>query len=274
MSRGGKSYGDRSEYPSGPGVLRRSALLIAVSLLLSLTLTACGQAPSEKLGVTVLGQYPHDHLAFTQGLLLHGGYLYESTGLVGMSSLRQVDLATGDVLRFRSVPAPHFAEGLELVGQELLQLTWQTGVLFRYDLQTFDLLSEQRYEGEGWGLCYDGEALWMTDGSATLFKRHVDTFEVLSSVQVKLDGNPLPRLNELECVDGKVYANVWLTDEIERIDPESGRVEALIDASPLRELVGINDRDAVLNGIAYDASKDVFLVTGKLWPALFEVRFE
>src|SRR5690606_13799224 len=115
---------------------------------------------------------------------------------------------------------------------------------------------------------------WMTDGSATLFKRHVDTFEVLSSVQVKLDGNPLPRLNELECVDGKVYANVWLTDEIVRIDPESGRVEALIDASPLRELVGINDRDAVLNGIAYDASKDVFLVTGKLWPALFEVRFE
>ena len=253
---------------------RRTLLLGLICAALMLTLTACGQAAAEELGVTVLGQYPHDELAFTQGLLLADGYLYESTGLVGRSSLRQVDLATGDVIRLRSVPPPHFAEGLELVGNELLQLTWQTGTLFRYDLETFELVSEQRYQGEGWGLCYDGEALWMTDGSATLFKRDPDTFAVLSSVQVLLDGKALPRLNELECVDGKVYANVWLTDEIVRIDPTSGRVEALIDASPLRTLIGITDRDAVLNGIAYDPARQVFLVTGKLWPALFEVRFE
>jgi len=256
------------------GALGRMGLALAATLALTFSLTACGQAPVERLGVTVLGQHPHDHLAFTQGLLLHGGYLYESTGLVGRSSLREVDRASGEVLRYRAVPPPHFAEGLELVGEELLQLTWQTGVLFRYDLTTFELTSEQRYEGEGWGLCYDGSSLWMTDGSATLYERQPETFEVLSSVQVLLDGKPLPRLNELECVDGKVYANVWLTDEIVRIDPGTGRVEALIDASALRELVGIHDRDAVLNGIAYDAEREVFLVTGKLWPALFEVRFD
>lgn len=251
----------------------RNTLL--VTLVLALSLTACGQNSAERLGVTVLAQHPHDTRAFTQGLLLApDGYLYESTGLVGASTLRQVDLATGQVLRIRQVPPPHFAEGLEMVGNQLLQLTWQTGVLFRYDINTFEPLSEQRYQGEGWGLCYDGQSLYMTDGSATLFRRHPDTFEVLGSVQVQLDGKPLSRLNELECVGGKVYANVWLTDEIVRINPATGLVEALIDASPLRTMLGITDRDAVLNGIAYDEARDVFLVTGKLWPALFEVRFE
>lgn len=260
-----------------PGPVSRATALarrLLIPALLMLSLTACGQPEAQKLGVTVVDQYPHDYLAFTQGLLLHGGYLYESTGLVGMSSLRQVDLETGDVLRLRPVPPPHFAEGLELVGDELLQLTWQTGVLFRYDLNTFELNSQQNYAGEGWGLCYDGDALWMTDGSATLYKRDPVTFDQLSSVQVLLNGNPLPRLNELECVNGKVYANVWLSDEIVRIDPATGRIEALIDASSLRQLVGITDRDAVLNGIAYDAERDLFLVTGKLWPTLFAVRFE
>ncbi len=235
---------------------------------------ACGEAPTEKLSVTVLAEHPHDTDAFTQGLLWHDGYLYESTGLVGRSSLRMVELESGDVIRQRPVAPPHFAEGLELVGDELLQLTWQTGRLFRYDLNTFELLGEQRYEGEGWGLCYDGEALWMTDGSATLFKRDPASFQVLSTVQVKLDGKELPRLNELECVNGKVYANVWLVDDIVRIDPLTGRVEAVIDGSPLRALHGLTDRDAVLNGIAYDAEREVFLVTGKLWPTLYEVRFE
>ncbi|MFA5552730.1 MAG: glutaminyl-peptide cyclotransferase [Trueperaceae bacterium] len=260
--------------PRAGDALARFLRITCAALAATLALAACGQATTEKLGVTVLNQYPHDHLAFTQGLLLHKGYLYESTGLVGRSSLRQVDLASGDVIRFRAVPAPHFAEGLELVGEELLQLTWQTGTLLRYDLHTFEPVGQQRYEGEGWGLCYDGEALWMTNGSATLFKRDPITFEILSEVQVRLDGQPLPRLNELECVDGKVYANVWLVDEIVRIDPATGRVEALIDASSLREALGITDRDAVLNGIAYDPEKGVFLVTGKLWPTVFEVRFE
>jgi len=249
----------------------RTALALAA---LALTVGACGERPAERLEVVVLAQHPHDRFAFTQGLLEADGYLYESTGLVGRSSLRQVELATGEVVRGRSVPAPYFAEGLERVGDELWQLTWRSGVLFRYDLETFEPLGELRYEGEGWGLCFDGEALWMTDGSATLFQRDPATFEVRRSVTVSLDGKPLPRLNELECVEGKVYANVWLSDEIVRIDPASGRVEAVIDASPLRRSLGITDRDAVLNGIAYDAGRGVFFVTGKLWPALFEVRFE
>ena len=126
----------------------------------------------------------------------------------------------------------------------------------------------------GWGLCYDGERLWMTDGSATLYRRNPTTFRVERSVTVTLDDAPLPRLNELECVDGKVYANVWLTDEIVRIDKQSGRVEAVIDASELRGSLGITDRDAVLNGIAYDPERELFLLTGKLWPALYAVRFE
>ncbi len=253
---------------------RRLARAAVALWLVSLALVACGERPAERLGVTVLTSHPHDELAFTQGLLLADGYLYESTGLVGRSSLRQVDLESGAVLRQRDVPAPHFAEGLELVDGELWQLTWQSGVLFRYDLDTFEPLGEIRYAGEGWGLCYDGSSLWMTDGSATLFERDPDTFEVRSRVQVALDGQLVPRLNELECVDGKVYANVWLTDEILRIDPADGRVEAVMDAAPLRRSLGITSRDAVLNGIAYDQERGVFLLTGKLWPALFEVRFE
>ncbi len=242
--------------------------------MLALPPLAAAQEAPQLLGVKVLAQYPHDDAAFTQGLLLHEGYLYESTGLVGESSLRQVNLATGEVVRMRSVPEPHFAEGLELVGDELLQLTWQTGTLFRYDVDSFELLREQSYEGEGWGLCYDGEALWMTDGSATLFRRDPASFEVLSSVTVTLTGSPVPRLNELECVGGKVYANVWLTDIIVRIEPESGRIDAIINAAGLRSAARVTGRDAVLNGVAYDAERDVFLVTGKLWPVIFEVRFE
>lgn len=252
--------------------------LLAWSLVVALALTLAPVAVAEEapqlLGVTVLNTYPHDEAAFTQGLLLHEGYLYESTGLVGESSLRKVDLATGEVLRLVDVPEPHFAEGLELVGDELLQLTWRTGTLFRYDVNTFELVVEQQYEGEGWGLCYDGEVLWMTDGSATLFSRDPSSFAVLSSVTVTLSGSPVPNLNELECVNGKVYANVWLTDLIVRIEPTSGRIDAIVNAASLRSAARVTSRDAVLNGVAYDADRDVFLVTGKLWPVIFEVRFE
>lgn len=254
--------------------LRAATWPLALAALLSTTAPALAQGAPTLLGVTVLGQHPHDSEAFTQGLLLENGYLYESTGLVGQSSLRQVDLQTGEVLMLVEVPEPHFAEGLELVDDQLLQLTWQTGSLFRYDLNSFELVAEQSYEGEGWGLCFDGEALWMTDGSSTLFRRDPDTFEVLSTVTVRLDQNPVPYLNELECVGGKVYANVWLTDFIVRIDPATGAIEALINAANLRTLAGITDSGAVLNGIAYDATRDIFLVTGKLWPVIFEVRFE
>src|SRR5690606_4666096 len=190
------------------------------------------------------------------------------------SSLREVDLESGVVIRQRDVPAPFFAEGLELVGDELLQLTYTSGVLFRWDRATFESTGTQTYDGEGWGLCYDGSALWMTDGSATLFKRDPVSFEVLATVSVTADGDPVVRLNALECVDGSVYANVWLTDDIVKIDPTSGQVTARIDASPLRAALGVPlINDAVLNGIAYDPESGLFLLTGKLWPRMFAVRF-
>ncbi|HEX7038773.1 MAG TPA: glutaminyl-peptide cyclotransferase [Trueperaceae bacterium] len=239
---------------------------------LALALSSCGPRAAESLTVDVVRQLPHDPEAFTQGLELDGDTLYESTGLTGRSSLREVSLETGEVIRLRELPDT-FAEGLTVVGDELLQLTWRDGVLYRWDKETFEPTGTDRYEGEGWGLCFDGEALWMSDGTDRLTRRDPDTFAVLGSVQVRRDGEPLGLLNELECVGEDVYANVWLTDEIVRIDPETGHVTATIDASPLRDLMPAGlSRDAVLNGIAYVEEREVFLLTGKLWPSAFEVR--
>jgi len=250
--------------------LTRSVLIVAGILALA----ACGPARSQQLTVEVIRRLPHDQGAFTQGLLLHDGILYESTGLVGRSSLRAVDPTTGEVIRQRDIPAPYFAEGLALVGDELLQLTYRAGKLFRWRAETFEPSAEQSYGGEGWGLCYDGESLWMSNGSAKLTRRDPQTFEVQDEITVERDGEQVVRLNELECVNGAIYANVWLTDEIVRIDTKNGKVSATIDASALyAELPDGLVRDAVLNGIAYDPERDLFLLTGKLWPSLFEVRF-
>jgi len=221
----------------------------------------------------VIRSYPHDREAFTQGLLLHGGKLYESTGLVGRSSLREVDLETGRVIRKVDVPPPIFAEGLALVGDRLIQLTWQNNRALQYDRRTFASQGEFTYRGEGWGLCTAGEQLVMSDGSATLTIRKPADFSVIRTVAVTLDGKPLDRLNELECVDGAVFANVWTRDLIVRIDPASGRVTHRIDAANLLSPMERQNPDQVLNGIAYDPSDRTFLITGKLWPRLFRVRF-
>lgn len=217
---------------------------------------------------------PHDPDAFTQGLQLDGrGRLFESTGLRGSSSLREVDPRSGEVLRLWHVPDEHFAEGLALVGDELIQLTWQAGVARRFDTDTFRLTGRYRYDGEGWGLCYDGARLVMSDGSDHLTFRDPGTFEPIGGVDVSLAGEPLDLLNELECVDGAVWANVWLSDSIVRIDPADGRVTGLLD---LRGLIepdpAASESDAVLNGIAYDAAQGTFLLTGKRWPELIEIR--
>ena len=263
-----------SEGARGAARLHRLPLsLVAAAALLGL-LASCKAAAPESLTVEIVAEYPHDDQAFTQGLLLHDGRLYESTGLVGRSSLRQVSLATGEVIRRRDIPPPYFAEGLALVGEELLQITYTSGELFRWDLSTFESTGSARYQGEGWGLCYDGTALWMSDGSTNLVKRDPDTFARLATVKVSDNGAPVVRLNELECVDGAIYANIWLTDDIVRIDPATGRVTARIDASPLKQSLGMRlGTDAVLNGIAYREEDQSFLVTGKLWPKLFAVRF-
>jgi glutaminyl-peptide cyclotransferase len=237
--------------------------------------TEAGPAEAAQLAVQVLETRPHQPDAFTQGLLLHEGRLFESTGLEGRSSLREVDPQSGAVLRRWDVDDDLFAEGLALVDDRLIQLTWQNGRALVYDIESFHdagPLAEYAYEGEGWGLCYDGARLVMTDGSSDLFFRDPTTFELQGSVPVTLDGRPVVRLNELECVGDEVYANVWQTDHIVRIDPATGTVTAVVDAAGL-----LTDEERpmadVLNGIAYDPSSRTFLITGKLWPKMFEVRF-
>lgn len=251
--------------------MMRAALLL---LMLPMTLLHAqgGPAQTARLRAQVVQSYPHDRGAFTQGLVLNGKTVFESTGLVGRSTLREVDLTSGRVLRSIDVPPPVFAEGLALVGTKLFQLTWQHGKVFTYDSATFKKTGELSYRGEGWGLCHDGQHLVMSDGSDTLTFRQPADFSVARSVKVTLDGKPVSSLNELECVEGVVYANVWQTDTIVRIDAKSGRVLAAIDASNLLtpgERVGVD----VLNGIAYDPADQTFLITGKLWPKVFRVRF-
>jgi len=227
---------------------------------------------TERLRVQVVQTYPHDPNAFTQGLVLAGGRLFESTGLEGRSSLREVDLTTGRVLRRLDVPAPVFAEGLALVGTRLFQITWKHETVYTYDRDTFKKGPTFPYSGEGWGLCHNGQELVMSDGSARLTFRGPETFRAMREVVVREGGQPVDQLNELECVGPHVYANVWMTDRIVRIDPKSGAVTATIDASnllPAAERYGTD----VLNGIAHDPSNDTFLITGKLWPKLFRVRF-
>ena len=223
-------------------------------------------------------RFPHDVDAFTQGLLIHpDGRVFESTGLNGRSSIRQVTLETGEVSRRQAVAREYFAEGLARVDDRLIQLTWQRGVALEYDLETFQLRREFHYSGQGWGLCLDthegARRLVMSDGSETLTFRDPDTFERTGSVRVMRGRRPQRSLNELECVNGAIYANVWQTDEIVRIEPESGRVTAIIDASGLLTERERDDTD-VLNGIAYLPESGHFVITGKLWPTMFEVAFE
>ena len=228
---------------------------------------------AERMKAEIVRAYPHDRAAFTQGLVLDGGRLYESTGLVGRSSLRETELETGRVIRKVDVAPPIFAEGLALVGDRLIQLTWQNERALVYDRSTFAKQGELTYRGEGWGLCRDGDSLLMSDGSANLTIRRPTDFSIVRTIAVTLDGQPLDHLNELECAEGAVYANVWTRDVIVRIDPASGRVTHRIDAMNLLSPLERQNPDQVLNGIAYDTTDKTFLVTGKLWPKLFRVRF-
>ncbi len=235
--------------------------------------TGCDAGGVPQVEYEILGTFPHDTAAYTQGLLLLDGNLIESTGRYGESSLRRVDVATGEVLARVAVDSALFGEGVARVGNELIQLTWKAGRALVYDAETFGVLREYAYDGEGWGLCFDGESLYMSDGSDTLEVRDPDTFEVTRTVAVTSGGRPLRRLNELECVNGSIYANVYQTDRIVRIDKATGEVVAEIDLSSLPLSVRRpGSVDAVLNGIAFVPETGVLLVTGKLWPALLALR--
>lgn len=232
--------------------------------------------PVQILLPVIVSTRPHDPAAFTQGLELHDGMLYESTGLEGQSTLREVDPETGEVVRSIDLPADVFAEGLTLVGDQLVQLTWQEGIVYRYDFDTFDLLETvEDYPQEGWGVCYDGEHLYTSDGSSQIIVRDPQTLEEVGRLDVLLQGQPVGYLNELECVGDSIYANVWQTDAIVKIDKADGRISAIVDA---RQLLTPEQRatltsGSVLNGIAYDAETGNFLITGKRWNWMFEVAF-
>jgi glutamine cyclotransferase len=222
--------------------------------------------------VEIVSRLPHDPEAFTQGLEFSDGRLFESTGLYGHSSLREVELATGVVRRRHVVSRDHFAEGLTVFRGRIYQLTYQTHRCFVYDAATFAPVTEFDLPGEGWGLTHDDRALILSDGSDTLRFLDPTDFHLLRRVPVRDRGNPVAMLNELELVDGALYANVWQTDRIVRIDPATGQVTAWVDLALLRREVRLDENEAVLNGIAWEPTSRRLFVTGKLWPTLFEVR--
>ena len=252
-------------------------------LALCLLLGACADNEADPAPATVrhlvprvVATHPHDLEAYTQGLELVDGVLYETTGRYGASGIREVDLATGRVLRSAPLDDGWFGEGYTSLGDgRAVQLTWKSGRAVVWDLATFDIVGTFAYGGQGWGLCrLDAQTLVMSDGTNTLTLRDPTDFHRLERVRVTLYGEPVDRLNELECVDGTIWANVWQTDRIMAIDPTTGLVGAVVDASGLvadRSGFGVDD---VLNGIAHDPDSGRFLLTGKRWPVLFEVVFE
>ncbi|GAB4338943.1 MAG: glutaminyl-peptide cyclotransferase [Desulfobulbaceae bacterium] len=224
-------------------------------------------------GYRVVASYPHDPDAFTQGLVISEGVLYEGTGLNGRSSLRRVDLETGRILKLHPLPSIFFGEGVTVFGDRIIQLTWKAGIGLVYDRDSFLLLENFSYEGEGWGLTHDTTHLIMSDGSSVLRFLDPQTFQEVKRIRVKDGEREITSLNELEYVRGSIYANVWKEDRIAVIEPGSGRVTAWLDlsgilAGPRRGEGG----EEVLNGIAYDAREDALYVTGKLWPTLFRIE--
>lgn len=229
-------------------------------------------APAPRYSYQIVNIWPHDSNAFTQGLILADGKLLESTGQEGFSSLRRVELETGKILKKVDVPEPYFAEGIASLNGKVYQLTWQHNVGFIYDAQTFERVGQFNYEGEGWGLTTDGQSLILSDGSNQLRFIDPSSFRVTKTIQVLDARMPVRQLNELEYVNGEIYANVWHDNRIATIDPQTGRVTSWIDLNGLLPDGEVRDPEGVLNGIAYDQASGKLFVTGKLWPHLFEIK--
>jgi glutaminyl-peptide cyclotransferase len=247
---------------------RRIFLMVSVCAVLA----GCRSGAAENLAYRIVSERPHDPEAYTQGLQLVEGRLFESTGLYGKSTVREVDPATGEVLRKRPLSPRVFGEGLTLHNDELWVLTWKEQVAYVLEPDTFKFIRSHPYGGEGWGLTSDGKRLVMSDGSSTLKFIDATTFAVHGEIQVTDQGRPVDKLNELEWVDGVIFANIYTSDRIARISPETGGVTGWLDLSALRKRLPVPHRAEELNGIAFDAATGRLLVTGKNWPRLFEIE--
>ena len=260
-----------------PNGLLVSVFFLIISLILYTSQTVAGEknaipAPVANYTYKVIASYPHDSEAFTQGLAIDDGLLYEGTGRYGFSSLRWVDLHTGKPIKEQTLPRKYFGEGITVFDDKIIQLTWKSNVGFVYDKSSFRLLREFIFSKEGWGITHDGTSLIMSDGTAILRFLDPESFEEKRRINIVDDSGPVGKLNELEYVKGKIYANVWQADKIAIIDPESGRVTGWLDMSGLLGKERGSHSVDVLNGIAYDPEKDSLYVTGKLWPRLFEIK--
>ena len=265
---------------------RRRGIIILVIALVALfvgcvenrapmhTPTPCPPDTTPVYSYKIVNTYPHDQKAFTEGLVFEDGYLYEGTGIQGESTLRKVEVETGKVLKEYHLPTQFFGEGVTIWEETLIQLTWQSRIGFVYDKESFLLLREFTYPTEGWGITKDGTHLIMSDGTATLYFLNPETFEEVRRIEVHDMGVPLTNLNELEYIQGEIYANVWLTNRIAIISPETGRVVGWIDLGGLLSKEDRLQPVDVLNGIAFDAPRDRLFVTGKYWPKLFEIKLE
>jgi len=281
-----------SKQTSSPVLIAGAALAVAVSAALLIFASmrsgredqsnvpavnkpiAASDGRAWQVAYEVVNSYPHDPTSFTQGLVWHDGGFYESTGQYGQSKLRRLEFPSGRIVKEINLSPELFGEGLALVGSRLIQLTWKSQRGFVYDLSTFRLLQEFRYDTEGWGLTYDGKNLILSDGSSDLFYLDPQTFRPVRKLAVRMNGQPIRELNELEFIDGEIWANVWQTDWILRIDPSTGQVTSFLDLKGILAPSDKTGREDVLNGIAYDAEHKRIFVTGKLWPRIFEIKLK
>jgi glutaminyl-peptide cyclotransferase len=263
------------------GSLSRAIKSKTPLLLILIALSGCnkdtprsGNGATPRYGYDIVNTWPHDTQAYTQGLIYQNGQFIESTGQVGHSSLRLVQPETGNILKKVLVPEPYFAEGAALLNGKVYQLTWEHQLGFIYDAATLQKTGEFKYQGEGWGLTTDGTSLILSDGSNRLRFLDPNSFIVKKTVAVKDGERVINELNELEFVNGEVFANVWHSDAIARINPENGKVVGWLDMRGLLKKEEVSDPEAVLNGIAFDSASNRLFVTGKLWPKVFEIRIK
>lgn len=249
--------------------MNRSLTLLAIA---GLAFTSCQKSPPDQLGYQIISTRPHDGTAYTQGLQLLNSRLFESTGQYGASTVRESVPATGEVLRKRPLAKSVFGEGLAVIGNEMWVLTWKENTVYVLEPDTFKPIRTHSYLGEGWGLTTDGKQLVMSDGSSTLKFINPKDFSVTKTLEVKDGNSPVAMLNELEWVDGQIFANIYLTQKIARISPEDGQVNGWLDLTGLKNQLTPSDRAEVLNGIAWDKATGHLLVTGKYWPQMFEIK--